>query len=50
MEVVGSWIVVASADCLGLESVLEVWCPHQSDSVEEMPLATHWPVAFVEAV
>ena len=41
MEVVGSWTVVASADCLGLESVLAVWCPHQADSVEVMPLTTH---------
>lgn len=41
MEAAGSWTVVASADCLGLESVLAIWYPHQAGSVEVVPLTTH---------
>jgi len=41
MEVVGSWTVVASADCWDLESVLAVWCSHQADSEGVLPWTTH---------
>lgn len=41
MEVVGSLTVVVSADCWDVESVLEVLCPHQADSMVVLPWTTH---------
>lgn len=41
MEVVGSWTVVASADCWDPESALAVSFPWQADSVEVLTWTIH---------